>query len=124
MGSYAKGGAVNRTLVFLTMSHDESEGAMTLKDDKAALQWSGIGSKKRRASIDSVLLEMTNNLGGILVKAPYVTVHPLGGVVMSNDETGLGGVVNHRGQLFAGVGDELHEGIFCLDGSVISTSLG
>jgi hypothetical protein len=124
LGPYAKGGAVNRTLVFLTMSHDENEGMMTLKDDKAALQWSGIGSKKRSANIDSVLLEMTDNLGGTLVKAPYVTVHPLGGAVMSNDGTGLGGVVNHRGQLFAGGGDKLYKGIFCLDGSVIPTSLG
>ncbi|KNG47508.1 FAD/NAD(P)-binding domain-containing protein [Stemphylium lycopersici] len=124
LGPYAKDGSVRRTLVFLTMSHDEKEGAMTLANDTAYLQWSGIGNKTRSANIDSVLLEMTENLGGKLVKAPCITVHPLGGAVMSNDETGLGGVVDHRGQVFAGKGDTVHEGIFCVDGSVIPTSLG
>jgi hypothetical protein len=124
LGPYAEGGSVNRTLAFLTMSHDENEGTMSLRDDVIVLQWSGIGSKRRSENIDSVLLEMTENLGGVLVKAPFVTVHPLGGAVMSNDDTGLGGVVNHRGQVFAGSGDEVHKGIICIDGSVIPTSLG
>jgi hypothetical protein len=124
LGPYAKGGSVNRTLVFLTMSHDENEGTMTLKDDQIALQWSGIGSEKRSANIDSVLLEMAGNLGGTLVKALHVTVHPLGGAVMSNGGSGLGGVVNHRGQLFTGSGDMVHGGIICLDGSIVPTSLG
>jgi hypothetical protein len=124
LGPYTEGGSVNRTLAFLAMSHDENEGTMTLSDDVSALQWSGIGSKRRSENIDSVLLEMTENLGGVLVKAPFVTVRPLGGAVMSNDDTGLGGVVNHRGQAFAGSGNEVHEGIICVDGSVIPTSLG
>jgi hypothetical protein len=124
LGPYAKGGSVNRTLVFLTMSHDENEGTMTLKDDQTALQWSGTGNKKRSANIDSVLLEMAENLSGTLVKAPNVTVHPLGGAVMSNDGSGLGGVVNHRGQVFTGSGDMVYEEMICLDGSIIPTSLG
>ena len=123
-GPCIKYSSVNRTLVFLTISHDENEGTVTLDDDTVCLQWSGIGSKTRSANIDSVLLEMTDNLGGKLVKAPCITVHPLGGAVMSNDATGLGGVVDHRGQVFAGKGEKSHEGIFCVDGSIIPTSLG
>ncbi|KAL1797001.1 hypothetical protein ACET3X_005541 [Alternaria dauci] len=106
------------------MSHDENEGHMVLEDDAVVLRWSGIGSQKRSANLDSILLEMTENLGGKLVKAPCVTVHPLGGAVMSNDGTGLGGVVNHRGQLLVGKGHEVYEGIVCVDGSTIPTSLG
>jgi len=124
LGPYARGGSVNRTLVYLTMSHDENEGQMVLEDDAVVLRWSGIGSQKRSAHLDSVLLEMTENLGGKLVKAPCITVHPLGGAVMSNDGTGLGGVVNHRGQLLVGKGHEVYEGIVCVDGSIIPTSLG
>jgi hypothetical protein len=124
LGPYVKGGSVNRTLVYLTMSHDENEGQMALEDDAVVLRWSGIGSQKRSAQIDSVLLEMTENLGGKLVKAPCITVHPLGGAVMSNDGTGLGGVVNHCGQLLIGEGHEVYEGIVCVDGSIVPTSLG
>jgi hypothetical protein len=124
LGPYVKGSSVNRTLVYLTMSHDENEGQMAFEDDAVVLRWSGIGSQKRSAQIDSVLLEMTENLGGKFVKAPCITVHPLGGAVMSNDGTGLGGVVNHRGQLLIGKGHEVYEGIVCVDGSIIPTSLG
>ncbi|RYN30962.1 hypothetical protein AA0115_g4594 [Alternaria tenuissima] len=124
LGPYARGGSVNRTLVYLTMSHDENEGQMVLEDDAVVLRWSGIGSQKRSAHLDSVLLEMTENLGGKLVKAPCITVHPLGGAIMSDDGTGLGGVVNHRGQLLVGKGHEVYEGIICVDGSIIPTSLG
>jgi hypothetical protein len=106
------------------MSHDENEGQMALEEDAVVLRWSGVGSQKRSAHLDSVLLEMTENLGGKLVKAPCITVHPLGGAVMSNDGTGLGGVVNHRGQLLVGKGHEVYEGIVCVDGSIIPTSLG
>ena len=123
-GPYARDGSVNRTLVYLTMSHDENEGQMLLEDDAVVLRWLGIGSHKRSANIDSVLLEMTENLGGKLVKAPCITVHPLGGAGMSNDGTGLGGVVNHRGQLLIGKGHEVYEGIVCVDGSIIPISLG
>ncbi|KAF1937241.1 FAD/NAD(P)-binding domain-containing protein [Clathrospora elynae] len=124
LGPYAKGGSVNRTLVFLTMSHDEKQGALVMKDDAAVVRWSGPGSRKRSAKVDNFLSRITDALGGILIKAPCLTVHPLGGAVISGDETGLGGVVDHRGQLFTGRGAKVHGGIFCLDGSIIPTSLG
>lgn len=124
LGAYARGGSVRRTLVFLVMSHDENHGTMTLKNNKAVVRWSGIGRREGSEKINSMLKKVTERLGGMFIKSPNVTAHPLGGAVMSNDGTGLGGVVNHRGQLFTGPGGEVHEGIFCLDGSIIPTSLG
>jgi hypothetical protein len=42
---------------------------------------------------------------------------------MSNNGTSLEGVVNHRGQVFAGNGNEVSKVIICVDGSIIPTSL-
>lgn len=53
-----------------------------------------------------------------------LTVHPLGGAIMSSDGTGRNGTTNHIGQLFTGAGTEVHEGLVCVDGSVIPTALG
>jgi hypothetical protein len=112
-------------MVFLTMSHDEDEGNITLEDDEIAVKWEGASEAGGRTSrVLELLKTMTEQLGGMFVKSPAMTVHPLGGAVMSNDGTGIGGVVSHRGELFAGPGVELHKGIFCVDGSVVPTSLG
>lgn len=43
---------------------------------------------------------------------------------MSSDGTGKEGATNHLGQLFTGEGAEVHEGLVCIDGSVIPTALG
>ena len=43
---------------------------------------------------------------------------------MSQDGTGAGGVTNHIGQVFTGNGSDIHEGLVCLDGSIVSSSLG
>lgn len=43
---------------------------------------------------------------------------------MSADGTGRSGATNHIGQLFTGEGAEVHDGLVCVDGSVIPTALG
>ncbi|KAH7074448.1 hypothetical protein BKA63DRAFT_513049 [Paraphoma chrysanthemicola] len=124
LGPLSKSGSVRRTSVFLVMSHDDDQGTIELENDKISVRWTGPSNKQRHAKIDTVLRALTEGLGGVLVKAPRITVHPLGGAVMSHDSCGLGGVVNHCGQLFAGVGSETHRGIVCMDASIIPTSLG
>jgi hypothetical protein len=65
---------------------------------------------------------------GILTLLGYMreqlTVHPLGGTIMSSDGTGRCGAVDHMGRLFTGQGSEIHKGIVCVDAAVIPTSLG
>jgi hypothetical protein len=64
----------------------------------------------------------------LLMQAGYMreqlTVHPLGGTIMSSDGTGRQGAVDHMGRLFTGQGTGVHGGIICVDAAVIPTSLG
>lgn len=124
LGPYATSGSISRTAVYLVMSHDENEGTLDIADGKLTLQWSGIGAGSRVDQIRSLLVRATRSIKGTFVTAPSITVHPLGGACMSNDNTGLGGVVNHMGQLFTGIHEQTHKGIVCMDASIIPTSLG
>ena len=123
-GPNVAGGSMNRTAVYLVMSHDENEGTLEMSDGRPTLQWSGSGALPRVENIRKLLIRATAIVRGTFVTAPSITVHPLGGACMSNDNTGLGGVVNHLGQLFSGSDGTVHEGIVCVDASIIPTSLG
>ncbi|KAF2790259.1 FAD/NAD(P)-binding domain-containing protein, partial [Melanomma pulvis-pyrius CBS 109.77] len=123
-GAYAKGSSVNRTQAYLIMSHDSNEGILQLRDDKPDLQFIGVGRAEHAAELRSILAKATDSVGGVFINSPSMTVHPLGGARMSSDGTGLQGAVNHVGQLFVGNGEEVHEGIVCVDGSTIPTALG
>ena len=124
LGPYAINGSMNRTAVYLVMSHDENEGTLDIVDGKLTLQWSGIGAGSRVDQIWRLLVRATRSIRGTLITAPSITVHPLGGACMSHDSTGMGGVVNHMGQLFSGTDGQTHNGIVCIDASIIPTSLG
>ncbi|OJD33687.1 glucose-methanol-choline oxidoreductase [Diplodia corticola] len=133
LGPYSKGGSVNRTQVYLIMSHDSNEAILSLENDKPRLQFLGVGRTEHVKKLNGVLAKATHAIGGTLVNTPFhaafnqqeqITVHPLGGVVMSSDGTGRRGATNHLGQVFSGEGSEVHKGLVCVDGAVIPTSLG
>jgi hypothetical protein len=124
-GPYTRHGSANRTMVFLTMSHDEDHGTVTLADDHIVVRWEGASTARDRTSrVKNLIQKMTRILGGNFVISPEMTVHPLGGAIMSADGTGLGGVVKHQGELFTGHGKGTHKGLYCIDASIIPTSLG
>jgi cholesterol oxidase len=125
-------GALQSTLIFLVMTHDDGAGQMALRDGRLRIDWPGVGSQQIFQRVHENLQKATVALGGTYVKNPVwsrffqqdlVTVHPLGGCVMGDDAAR--GVVNHKGQVFAGTsGTEVHEGLYVCDGSIVPRPLG
>ena len=82
---------------------------MRLENDRLKLDWPGVGAEPIFDKVNETLLNATKPLDGTYVSDPLwtklfkkdlVTVHPLGGCVMGDDASG--GVVNHKGQVYAG----------------------
>jgi cholesterol oxidase len=125
-------GAVQNTITYLVMTHDDSAGTMRLAHDRLHIDWPEVGRQPVFQRVNDKLREVTAALGGTFVRNPawgkgnhfnLTTVHPLGGCVMAEDASG--GVVNHAGQVFAGTaGAALHEGLYVCDGAIIPRSLG
>ncbi|MES2950536.1 MAG: GMC oxidoreductase [Pseudomonadota bacterium] len=125
-------GAIHNTQTYLIMSHDKANGRMVLDSkDQLRIDWPDVGTQPNVEIGNARLNDATLALGGIyapnpiwsdLLKHSIVSVHPLGGCVMGEDAKQ--GVVNHKGQVFAGQdGTHVHAGLYITDGSVIPTSL-
>jgi cholesterol oxidase len=125
-------GAMRNTQTYLVMTHEQTAGRMQLEGDRVRVRWPGIGDEPIFERVNQRLIEATKALGGTFVRNPLwtrafkhhlVTVHPLGGCAMA--ESAEAGVVNHKGQVFSGTtGNEVHDGLYVSDGSVIPRSLG
>lgn len=125
-------GAVRNTQTYLVMAHDDGNGTAELESDRLRIRWPGVGSQPVFEKISATLQRATRPLGGTYVRSPIwttalgqrlVTVHPLGGCVMSEDAEH--GVVNHKGQVFSGPhGSAVHEDLYVADGSVVPRPLG
>jgi len=132
LGPYFRNGAIERSQVFLIMSHDCNQAILTLKDDKPVLEFVGVGRSDHVKELHRVLEKATRSVGGTFVPDPFysllgqqqVTVHPIGGACMARDGTGSTGVTNHCGELFTGYGSETHRGLIVTDAAVIPTALG
>ncbi|ERS98737.1 hypothetical protein HMPREF1624_05525 [Sporothrix schenckii ATCC 58251] len=131
LGPYFRQGAVERTQVYLVMSHDSNQAVLSLKDDKPVLEFLGAARSDHVKYINSVLAKATEAVGGTLVGNPFfalmdqqVTVHPVGGAALASDNTGATGAADHMGRLFAGNGSEVHAGLIVTDGAAIPTALG
>ncbi|OTB06144.1 hypothetical protein M426DRAFT_118907 [Hypoxylon sp. CI-4A] len=131
LGPYFRKGAIERTQIYLIMSHDSSQAYLTLKNDKPVLEFVGVGRSGHVKYLNGILEKATRAVGGTFIQNPFsmlgpqqVTVHPIGGACMSRDGTGSAGATNHRGQLFTGSGNEVHSGLIVTDAAVIPTALG
>ncbi|MBP7988192.1 FAD-dependent oxidoreductase [Candidatus Neomicrothrix sp.] len=129
-GPYA--GAVGRTTTTLFMAADDAEGEVVLAGSGIDIRWPGAGMQRSLTEGGRRLAAAARELGGRPVGNPGhrgrlgnrpVSVHPLGGCVMSCDAGD--GVVNDRGQVYAGaMGRHVHRGLYVTDGSIIPRSLG
>jgi len=132
LGPYFSKGSIEKTQVYLIMSHDSNQAILTLKDDKPVLEFLGVGRSEHVEYLNDVLKRATQAVGGTLVESPFyaalgqqeITVHPIGGACMSGTGLGEHGVTNHFGEVFSGHGKETHEGLIVTDGAVIPTALG
>eukprot|EP00163_Fabomonas_tropica_P020545 TRINITY_DN36408_c0_g1_i1.p1 TRINITY_DN36408_c0_g1~~TRINITY_DN36408_c0_g1_i1.p1 ORF type:complete len:1346 (+),score=395.84 TRINITY_DN36408_c0_g1_i1:227-4264(+) len=130
-GPHAEGGAMDNTLAYLVMAHDDSEGKLELVGNEIKVNWPDVGKQRIFTEVNKKLEEATTALGGTFVRNPVwskalgnriVTVHPLGGCNMSDD--GSSGVTDHKGRVFSGNGSEVHEGLYVCDGAVLPRSVG
>ena len=124
-------GALNRTLLFLAMGHDGSDGVVELSGDgRPVVRWPQLHTRSLFSFEDKLARIIAGRLGGMFVHDPLdtpllmnnlITVHPLGGCPMG--DTGVTGVVDHAGRVFSDDGRTL-PGLYVSDASVIPTSLG
>ncbi|ROV92947.1 hypothetical protein VSDG_06387 [Cytospora chrysosperma] len=135
LGPYYKNGAIERTQVYLIMSHDSNQAMLSLKNDRPELEFLGVGRSAHVKKLNNILADATRAVGGTLVQNPFfalmgqqqVTVHPIGGACMARDGTPKTGVTNHIGEVFVGkdsASKETHEGLIVMDAAVIPTALG
>ncbi len=132
LGGGSRRGSVDRTLTYLVMGHDDTNGHLHLEDDRVRVAWRGAGESAEFHDVDALLVQLTDALGGRFVRDPMwsealgeslVTVHPLGGCGMG--ESAADGVVDHRGRVFVGAaGDDVYDSLYVMDGSVVPVSLG
>jgi cholesterol oxidase len=124
-------GALNHSMIYLSMGHDGSAGRIYLDGDRARIDWPTLRDARCFARANDVTTQLTAALGGLHVRDPGVstpflkrltTVHPLGGCGMGTSADD--GVVDHLGRVFDGASGNLHPYLYVADGSVIPTSLG
>lgn len=125
-------GSVGNTLTFLTMSHDEARGTVTLDDDRLRIHWGHAADEPAFKRVEDKFRQLSAATGATYVPCPLftkyfkfdvLTAHPLGGCVQADDAAH--GVVNERGQVFrAAAGDAAYPDLYIMDGSTVPTPLG
>jgi hypothetical protein len=124
--------ALNHSLIYLIMGHDDAKGTLNLRSEKGRIEidWDNVGRQQVFNLINEEMRRHARSLGGTFVTNPLwsitpnrnlITAHPLGGCPMGDDH--LHGATDEFGRVFAGDGG-VHDGLFVADGSLISTALG
>jgi cholesterol oxidase len=127
-----EGGALNHTLMYLIMGHDDAEGRVELDPltGEPTIVWPGVGDQPVFENEVALALAHAARLGATFIENPLwafspfhtlLTPHPLGGCPMG--ESHATGVVNDLGQAFRENGT-LHDGLYIADGSIIPSAIG
>ena len=125
------GGPADRSLTYLVMSDDAGDGRAVPRRRRAAGRLArGRRPADLRPQRRRCCARPAPPLGGEYVANPLwspmlheslVTVHPLGGCAMADD--GAHGVVDDRGRVFTGEGDDVHDGLLVADGAIVPRPL-
>ena len=130
LASHSYSGPVARTQTYLVMSHDDASGDLRLENDRIRIHWPRAGRSPVIKRDNDMMKAATDAIQGQYISNPIwdvaygeqiITVHPVGGCIMAED--GNSGVVNADCQVFTGQGDEVHEGLYVCDGSVLPGAL-
>jgi cholesterol oxidase len=120
--------SVRDNLPYLVMDIDAADGEMSIDDEgNLEINWNHIQSMPLFREIERTLREITETprpgLDGNLMLNPtwsaqrhLITVHPLGGCPMGDDDTK--GVVDANGQVFN------YPNLYVVDGSIVPSALG
>ena len=125
-------GALNHTLLYLVMGHDDSSGQIKLDPStkQARIRWRGVGNQELFQEANRLLLNHAKALGATYIENPIwvfspfrtlVTVHPLGRCAMGESHSTA--VVNDLGQVYDEQGG-IHEGLYVADASIVPTAIG
>jgi len=124
-------GALNHSLGFLLMCHDNSDGELLLDDrGSVRVEWPGATTERVYGDIDELMRPAVEKIGGTYMKNPrwgtrflgnhLITAHPIGGCSMADSVDY--GVVDHAGRVFDADGG-FHNGLYVSDGSVLPRAL-
>jgi cholesterol oxidase len=125
-------GAMNHSLGFLIMVHDNSDGELVLQNDGSVkIDWPGAPTERMYKDVDDILKPAVEAIGGTYIKNPWwtnaffgnhlITAHPMGGCATADNVDG--GVVDHAGRVFRPDGGT-YDGLYVTDGSIIPRAIG
>lgn len=132
-GPWHQGGSLNRTMIYMIMSHDDNQATLTLDNNSPYLQFLGVERSDHVQKLNKVLTDASRVIEAEFIPNPFssevlgqseITFHPIGGANMSSDGTGVYGVTNHLGQVFKGSSAEVYDGLIVVDGAVLPAALG
>jgi hypothetical protein len=71
-GPYSSGGSMQRTQVYLIMSHDSNQATLTLNESgKPIMRFLGVGRSQHVTYLNNVLAKATNAVGGTFINNPF-----------------------------------------------------
>jgi len=129
-------GALNHTMMYLTMGFDDAGGTMTFetpwwnRNGRMRIVWDDVGRQIVFRRVNQELRRHSRAQGASFIENPMwsilnlrhlATAHPLGGCPMGDDY--VRGAVDEFGRVYAGDGS-VHESLFVADGALIPTALG
>lgn len=125
-------GAMNHSLGFLIMVHDNSDGELVLrKNGTVKVDWPGAPTELVYKDVDAVMRPAVEAIGGTYIKNPrwdkrflgkhLITAHPMGGCTTADNVDA--GVVDHAGRVFRPDGGT-YDGLYVCDASVIPRAIG
>lgn len=125
-------GAMNHSLGFLIMVHDNSDGELVLrKNGTVRIDWPGAPTEAVYRDVDAIMKPAVEAIGGTYIKNPrwdkrflgkhLITAHPMGGCVTADNVDA--GVVDHAGRVFRPDGGT-YDGLYVCDASVIPRAIG